>query len=558
MNFNQINDRKDLAKFLGVKPSFLTYHIYHNPQIKLNQHYTEFEIPKRSGGIRVIAAPNKKLKIIQKKLAFQLNEHLISLGFYRKNKSIHAFIKENKSNKRGIISNSKIHRNKKYVFNIDLENFFESIHFGRVKGYFQNDDKFNLSKDIAIILAQICTYKGSLPQGAPTSPIISNLIGNILDSKILKLTKKYKLHYTRYADDMTFSTNDYKFLENMAGFNRELENIIELSGFKINTSKTRLQYRTSRQQVTGLVVNDKVNIPRDYYKKTRAMANNLYKNGKFEIEGKEATLNQLEGRFSFINQLEWYNNKKFKNKKKPHMKLSGKEIEYQRFIFYKYFIKNEFLVIITEGKTDPLYIKAALKKYWKSYPQFIMKDSDGHFLFKIKFLNKTKRLNYFFGINKDGADSLINLYNHYKGSNGVNNLSDYFKKFNCKYSNPLIMLFDNELNIKGKPLKKFHNHIQFNEAELQNNLYVNLVENLYIVTTPLIDKKKESEIEDLLPQKILDEGIEGRSFTNQENYNKNKHCGKDEFSKYIYNNYNEINFENFIPLLDALCKICND
>ncbi|WP_436862931.1 retron Ec67 family RNA-directed DNA polymerase/endonuclease [Staphylococcus caeli] len=555
MNFNQINDRKDLANYIGVKPSFLTYHLYHNPKIKRNQHYTEFEISKKSGGTRIIAAPNKKLKIIQKKLAYQLNEYLISLGFYRNNKNIHAFIKENKANKRGIISNSKIHRNKKYVVNIDLLNFFESIHFGRVKGYFQSDDKFNLSKDIATIIAQICTYKGSLPQGAPTSPIISNLIGSILDSKILKLTKKYKLHFTRYADDITFSTNDHKFLENFEVFNKELSRIIESAGFKINTSKTRLQFRKSRQQVTGLVVNEKLNIPRDYYKKTRAMANNLYKNDEFEIDGKIASRNQLEGRFSFINQLEWYNNKKIKNKKNSYRCLSGKEKEYQRFIFYNYFIKSESLVLITEGKTDSLYIKAALKKYWKKYPKFIIKNDDGKFSFKIIFLNKTKRLNYFFGINKDGADSLIYLYNHYKGINGANNLAEYFKKFNCKYSNPIIMLFDNEINDKGKPLKKIYNHVKFNKEELHNNLYVNLINNLYIATTPLIGSRNHSEIEDLFPKETLDEGIKGRPFTKDENYNRKKNCGKDEFSKYIYNNYNEINFENFIPLLDALYKI---
>ncbi|HGH0876592.1 TPA: RNA-directed DNA polymerase, partial [Staphylococcus pseudintermedius] len=171
-----------------------------------------------------------------------------------------------------------------------------------------------------------------------------------------------------------------------------LENIISSAGFKINTSKTRLQYRTSRQQVTGIVVNEKLNIPREYYKKTRAMAHNLYKNDEFEINGEKSTLNQLEGRFSFINQLEWYNNKSNKNKKKPYLKLSSKETEYQRFIFYKYFIKNDLATIITEGKTDVLYIKAALKKTWKEYPKLVTKDNNGNFLFKIKFLNKTKRL----------------------------------------------------------------------------------------------------------------------------------------------------------------------
>ncbi|HAR6106030.1 TPA: RNA-directed DNA polymerase [Staphylococcus pseudintermedius] len=557
MNLNKINDLKDLASYIGVKPSYLAYHIYHNPRIKLNQHYTEFEISKSSGGSRIIATPNKNLKIIQKKLAFKLNQHLKSLGFYRNNKILHAFIKENKPYQRGFISNSKIHRKKNYILNVDLENFFESIHFGRVRGYFQKDDKFNFNKDVATIIAQICTYKGSLPQGAPTSPIISNLIGNLLDSKILKLSKKYRLHYTRYADDMTFSTNDYKFVRNINQFNKELENIISSAGFKINTSKTRLQYRTSRQQVTGIVVNEKLNIPREYYKKTRAMAHNLYKNDEFEINGEKSTLNQLEGRFSFINQLEWYNNKSNKNKKKPYLKLSSKETEYQRFIFYKYFIKNDLATIITEGKTDVLYIKAALKKNWKEYPKLITKDNNGNFLFKIKFLNKTKRLNYFLGIGIDGGDSLINVYNHYKGKDNVNDLRKYFNKFNCNYSNPIIMLLDNEIDVKGKPLNKMINIIKFEKDELERNLYVNLVENLYLTTIPKTKEKNESEIEDLFNEETLNKGIEGRPFTKKDNYNIKEYCGKDEFSKYVYNNYTNIDFKKFHPLLKALSEIVN-
>ena len=122
---------------------------------------------------------------------------------------------------------------------------------------------------------------GKLPQGAPSSPIISNLICEILDHRLLKIAKKYKLDYTRYADDLTFSTNDKKFLGLQTEFYEEISKEIIRAGFKINEKKKRLQLRDSRQVVTGLVVNKKINVNRIYYKETRAMAHQLYITGKF-------------------------------------------------------------------------------------------------------------------------------------------------------------------------------------------------------------------------------------------------------------------------------------
>ena len=101
--------------------------------------------------------------------------------------------------------------------------------------------------------------------------------------RLLKIAKSYKLDYTRYADDLTFSTNDELFLQRKDEFFQKLKNEIELSGFKINDKKTRLQYKDSRQLVTGLVVNEKINVPREYYKDTRAMAHSLYTKGEFTI-----------------------------------------------------------------------------------------------------------------------------------------------------------------------------------------------------------------------------------------------------------------------------------
>lgn len=164
----------------------------------------------------------------------------------------HAFQKE-----KSIITNAQIHRNKRFVLNIDLENFFNSFHFGRVKGFFEKDKNFKVPPDVALIIAQLTCYQGVLPQGAPSSPIITNLICRILDLRILKLAKKYKLDYSRYADDLTFSTNIRSFDAQEKEFLSVLETEIKRAGFKINTKKTRLQFNNSRQEVTGLIVNKK-------------------------------------------------------------------------------------------------------------------------------------------------------------------------------------------------------------------------------------------------------------------------------------------------------------
>src|SRR5690606_14369243 len=111
-------------------------------------------------------------------------------------------------------------------------------------------------------------------------------ICEILDYRLLKIAKKYRLDYTRYADDLTFSTNDKKFLDLQTKFYEEIDEEIKRAGFKINEKKVRLQYKDSRQVVTGLVVNEKINVPSTYYKETRAMAHHLYNHGWFEINGK--------------------------------------------------------------------------------------------------------------------------------------------------------------------------------------------------------------------------------------------------------------------------------
>ena len=356
----QLTTKDEFACLLGFKDTkYINYLLY---KIRTENLYETFSIPKKNGGERVIHAPKRDLKFLQKKLAEVLWDcYVFDLEKKSKNKNVkvpklsHAFEK-NKS----IITNAQVHRNKKYVLNLDLKNYFDSFNFGRVRGFFIKDKDFQVIPEIATMIAQIACYDGKLPQGAPSSPIITNLITRILDYRIVKLAKKYRFSYTRYADDLTFSTNrdlssnklrSAKILEK---FLCELENLIVSSGFEINSQKTRLSDNMQRQEVTGLVVNKKISVKREYIKNTRAMAFKLYKDEEFEIDGKQGTIDQLTGRFAFIFQISQYNNyllykkslieNNFESQKNLLGRNSLKKSEskyYWKYIFYNKDIRKE-------------------------------------------------------------------------------------------------------------------------------------------------------------------------------------------------------------------------
>lgn len=157
--------------------------------------YVSFEIPKKNGKSRVIDTPKDKLKWIQRKLSeklYQMHRDYMTQNGIKTNVS-HGFEK-NKS----IITNAYRHKNKKYLLNVDISDFFSSFNFGRVQGYFYKSREFMFSKEIATIIAQLVCYKGKLPQGAPASPIISNLIFNIVDIQILLLRLQMGNMTSRY------------------------------------------------------------------------------------------------------------------------------------------------------------------------------------------------------------------------------------------------------------------------------------------------------------------------------------------------------------------------
>ena len=264
-SFYQLKTRKDLADLLQVSDYQLRYHLYIYPQDKA---YTQFKIPKKSGGYRIITAPQTSLKILQCKL------NQVFKSIYKPKFSTHGF-----TIGKSILTNAQQHLKQGYILNLDIKDFFPSINFGRVRGLLMAKP-YDCTQEVATVLAQICCYNNELPQGSPCSPIISNMICARLDSQLQRLSSKNRCIYTRYADDITFSTSRYKFPQSLAYFSIEsndfvigggAKQIIEDNGFKINLSKVRLQSKYGHQEVTGITVNEKLNINRKYIRNIRAI-----------------------------------------------------------------------------------------------------------------------------------------------------------------------------------------------------------------------------------------------------------------------------------------------
>ncbi len=185
-NLRSATNLPQLASVLGIKPSNLTYVLY---WLQPEQKYQTFTVMKKRGGRRAISAPQPRLKFIQRRLASVLSDIQIELEERHKRQCIlaHGF-------KKGfsIVTNAKEHRNKRYVFNADLKEFFLSINFGRVYGFFTKDRNFALDPRVATVIAQIACFNNQLPQGSPCSPVISNLIAHVMDKAISDVVVDYK------------------------------------------------------------------------------------------------------------------------------------------------------------------------------------------------------------------------------------------------------------------------------------------------------------------------------------------------------------------------------
>lgn len=234
--------------------------------------YKVFYIRKKSGGLREINAPCYQLSI----LLYVIN--ILFKAIYKPSPTAMGFAEG-----RSIVMNASFHTGHHYVFNIDLENFFPSIPQARVWARLQLPP-FNFPVEVASVVAGLCCHTNTegtqnvLPQGAATSPLLTNAICDKLDRRMLGVARKYGLHYSRYADDMTFSSMHNVYQEN-SDFRKEIKRIIEDQGFKTNDKKTRLLRDGQRQEVTGLTVNEHVNLAKKYTRDLRCILHVWEKEG---------------------------------------------------------------------------------------------------------------------------------------------------------------------------------------------------------------------------------------------------------------------------------------
>lgn len=272
----------DLAAYFGYTDyEKLKGLVYPKPR------YTSFEIPKRSGGVRTIDAPKRRLKQHQRKLSRDLTDIFGNLS-----SAAHGFVLG-----RSVITNALPHVGRKSVVRVDLKDFFHQIHFGRVKGLFLGPP-FDLPDDVSTVLAHLCCHEGVLPQGAPTSPPITNFICLALDRRLRQLARRYKGRYTRYSDDLNFSFPSLSlnqipnelfivsFVEGRAVVEAGplVTEVVKKQGFIINPKKTRGVDRDKRQIVTGIVVNEGLSVPRKYLESIRGALHVWRKYGLADAE----------------------------------------------------------------------------------------------------------------------------------------------------------------------------------------------------------------------------------------------------------------------------------
>lgn len=580
--FQNITTKSEFAKLIGVSPVFLTRVLYmtESPQ------YSVFTVPKKSGGDRKIHAPNADLKSLQSKLSAFLYKILRIIRRRQKSKNLTSFgFEQGKS----IYDNALQHKNVRNILNIDLENFFDSFNFGRVRGFFIKNDYFQLSPEIATVIAQIACYDNKLPQGSPVSPVITNLICNILDIRLRKLAIKNRCKYTRYADDITFSTNDRQFSKDLLNskqgseiiLGESIEKEIQRAGFQINYKKVRITNKQQRQEVTGLVVNKQVGVKIEYYKRVRAMCDSLFRTGSFycadtfpnKVEG---TLSQLEGYLNFINGIEIEN--KFARVKASQKKLSKEKykesdkkileiIRFQQelcleknnkqklfadFLFYKYFFGHQKPTILTEGKTDIIYLYNAMRSRAEFFPKFVNTNENGSLdKLRVSLFNKNMKSQYFLRLS-EGCDSFRDFIAFYSKH------YEYHQKLSNKEAKyPVIIVLDNDdigkvLSSIVEVKKKADKNDSSIKIDRKKDFLIHVVKNLYVVIVP--SEQEDKVIEDCFTSEVLSVEIDGRKFNVKNTKHSKNEYGKNVFSQYIKNNMSKIDFSGFDPLLSNIQK----
>ncbi|EGJ32410.1 MULTISPECIES: reverse transcriptase family protein [Moorena] len=272
---------QQIAQAMGITLGQLRFLAFNRKTATIS-HYIRFKIPKKTGGERLISAPKPKLKQAQHWILSNILEKL------ELDNAAHGFRRD-----RSIVTNAQPHVGADVIINIDLKNFFPSISYQRVKGLFRS---FGYSEAAATVFGLLCTeadieeveldsktyYVATsdrhLPQGSPASPAITNILCRRLDHRLTKLATDLGFIYTRYADDLTFSAsgNSLRFIGKLL---KRTSSVVAHEGFTINQQKTRILRKSQQQEVTGIVVNDHLNISRKQLKRFRATLYQIEKDG---------------------------------------------------------------------------------------------------------------------------------------------------------------------------------------------------------------------------------------------------------------------------------------
>jgi retron-type reverse transcriptase len=292
----------DLARLLGIGLPALRWLTYHRRGATL-VHYHRYGIAKKTGGVRFISAPKPALKKAQRWVLENILNHLET------EPPAHGFIRG-----RSIVTNASPHAGRAVVVNLDLRDFFPSITYRRVEKLFH---RFGYSRHVSTVLALLCTEpprveaeldgkvyhvalgERVLPQGACTSPALTNALCRRLDRRLAGLAQKNGFSYTRYADDLTFSGNDAPKLGHLL---RNAKHIVAEEGFTVHAGKTRIMRRGRRQEVTGVTVNQRPTVARAEVRALRALLHNAARHGleSQNREGRPEFAAYLRGRVEFI------------------------------------------------------------------------------------------------------------------------------------------------------------------------------------------------------------------------------------------------------------------
>lgn len=309
----ELADAAQLADAMGITVAELRFLGFHR-EVARTHHYHSFTLPKKTGGERLISAPMPRLKRAQ---YWVLDNILAKVPAHD---AAHGFLAG-----RSIVSNAAPHAGHDVVINLDVKDFFPSIAFGRIKGVFRH---LGYGEAMATLLALLCSENRAqawqvdgeklfvggkarervLPQGAPTSPMLTNLLCRRLDRRLLGLARQLGFVYTRYADDLTFSASGEAARDNVGRLLGRVRWILRDEGFTPHPDKERVMRKGRRQEVTGLVVNaDKPGVSRETRRRLRAAlhrATQASAGKPAHWQGQAAQPSQLLGLAQFVYQVD--------------------------------------------------------------------------------------------------------------------------------------------------------------------------------------------------------------------------------------------------------------